>query len=296
MPRRRTPGDDDELCHAKEAWASEFLSAWPQCALARETLPKLGPSLSIAGVRRLDLDVKALPGGPAREDAPRGPLPRLIVCYVQIWLATHPGVDVVPLGDALMAWIENVVGLEVPSQRALAGEITRLSQCGWSMSLASPVLSDQLVRLDFAAPGSESACFAALRAGKVPDEIRISSHFAALARRNRAVFQEARLGEIADDSLALDVYAWIPFWVVRRRSFAKTPPMITAGWPLLISIFGLEGTDSDGALKRRLTTAFQRACQAWGGVFCEVCSRGVTLLVTPGFAHATKSSWPGGEG
>jgi hypothetical protein len=211
-------------------------SGWCQAALPHRRLPDAkGWQVDVdrvclivePGMRRGEN------GEPVPVGVPYGSRARLILIYLQSEALRTGSRDVV-LGSSLRDWMGRM-GIPVGGKNlSIVREQTeRISRCrltfevraGNRLGLASQTIMDTAIFLE---PGAEAVG----QTGMFAQTARLSEQFYEGLRRHPVPLEEAAIGAISNNSMALDIYCWLAY---RLHSLNKPTPLT---WKALKVQFG----------------------------------------------------------
>ena len=220
----------------EEGGIGYLYSGWCQAALPHRRLPD-------AKGWQVDVDRVCLivepgmrrgpDGDPVPVGVPYGSRARLILIYLQSEALRTGSRDVV-LGNSLRDWMKRM-GIPVGGKNlSIVREQTeRISRCrltfevraGNRLGLASQSIMDTAIFLDPTEDASgQTAMFA--------QTARLSEQFYEGLRRHPVPLEEAAIGPISNNSMALDIYCWLAY---RLHSLSKPTPLT---WKALKVQFG----------------------------------------------------------
>ena len=220
----------------EEGGIGYLYSGWCQAALPHRRLPD-------AKGWQVDVDRVCLivepgmrrgpDGDPVPVGVPYGSRARLILIYLQSEALRNSSRDVA-LGNSLRDWMKRM-GIPVGGKNlSIVREQTeRISRCrltfevraGNRLGLASQNIMDTAIFLDPAEDASDQKAMFAQTA-------RLSEQFYEGLRRHPVPLEEAAIGAISNNSMALDVYCWLAY---RLHSLSKPTPLT---WRALKVQFG----------------------------------------------------------
>jgi Plasmid encoded RepA protein len=208
-------------------------SGWCQAALPHRRLPDDTPwqivserlTLMVEPGRRLVLGGAATPVG-----VPYGSRARLIMLYLQSEALRTGSRDVV-LGRSLREWLARMgIPQGGKSQKDVREQAERIARCRFTFHLTAGGrvgLVNQNVL--------DAAMFVPAGAGEgelFAEVARLSEVFFDQLRRHPVPVEEAAIRAISNNSMALDVYAWLAY---RLHALQRPTPV---SWPALKGQFG----------------------------------------------------------
>ncbi|RYD93690.1 MAG: plasmid replication initiator [Sphingobacteriales bacterium] len=210
-------------------------SGWCQAALPHRKLPNHkgwqiegGPYCLIVepGMRR------GAAGEPEHVGVPFGSRARLILIYLQSEALRTGSRDVV-LGKSLRQWLGRM-GIPIGGKNLsiVRDQTERISRCrltfevkqGNRLGLANQTIMDSAIFLE---PEEEEA-----RGALFAQTAKLSEQFFEGLRRHPVPIQEAAIGAISNNSMAIDIYVWLAY---RLHSLSKPTPL---SWRALKTQFG----------------------------------------------------------
>jgi hypothetical protein len=221
---------------AEEETGVGFLySGWCQAGLPHRQLPANKSWQIISDHITLIVDPGSKPGPtePIAIGVPYGSRARLIMLYLQSE-ALRTGRREVELGGSMREWLQR---MGIPpggkSYALIREQSERISRCrlsfniyansGKSMTLMQQNIVDQALFLDYR-DTPQGTLF--------PETARLSEGFFAQLQQHPVPLEEAAIRAINNNSLALDIYAWLAY----RLHALKSPTPI--GWRALKGQFG----------------------------------------------------------
>lgn len=170
---------------------------------------------------------------PVHVGVPFGSRARLILIYLQSE-ALRTGTREVMLGKSLRDWLER---MRIPiggKNLAIVREQTeRISRCrltfeirqGNRIGLANQNIMDSAIFLEPSSEDAHSSLFA--------QTARLSEPFFEGLKRHPVPIEEAAIGAVSNNSMAIDIYVWLAY---RLHSLAKPTPV---SWRALKAQFGV---------------------------------------------------------
>ena len=182
--------------------------------------------------------LRAVPGGdPVSVGVPYGSRARLIILYLQTE-AIRTGSREIELGRSLHAWIKK---LEIPiggkSMKDVRDQAERISRCRLTFQISTAGRSG-LVNQNIL----DSAMFVAddpAQGSLFIETARLSEGFFEQLQRHPVPIEEAAVKQLANNSMALDVYVWLAY----RLHCLRAPTPIS--WKALHAQFGRGVTRMD---------------------------------------------------
>jgi hypothetical protein len=210
-------------------------SGWCQAALPHKRLPD-DQGWQVEGNRLcliVEPGMKRGPGGvPVHVGVPFGSRARLILIYLQSEALRTESREVV-LGQSLRNWLERMQIPVCGKNFAIVREQTeRISRCrltfeirkGNRIGMASQNIVDTAIFMDPTDDEAQSSLFA--------QNARLSEAFFEGLKKHPVPIEEAAIGAISNNSLAMDVYVWLAY---RLHSLTKPTPL---SWHALKAQFG----------------------------------------------------------
>ena len=211
-------------------------SGWCQAALPHRRLPD-HKGWQLAG-ERVCLIVepgmrRGASGEPKPVGVPFGSRARLILIYLQSEALKNGSREVV-LGKSLRNWMTRMSIPVGGKNLAIVREQTeRISRCrltfevrqGNRVGMANQSIMDSAIFLD--APADDE-----VQGGLFAQTARLSEQFFEGLKRHPVPLEEAAIGAISNNSMALDIYAWLAY---RLHSLSKPTPI---SWRALKLQFG----------------------------------------------------------
>ena len=210
-------------------------SGWCQAALPHRRLPD-DKGWQVEGDRYcliVEPGMKRGPGGqPIHIGVPFGSRARLILIYLQSEALRTQSREVM-LGTSLRDWLER---MQIPvggkNLNIVRDQTERISRCrltfeirhGNRVGLANQNIMDSAIFLEPAEGGAQGTLFA--------QTARLSEPFFEGLRRHPVPIEEAAIGAISNNSMAIDIYVWLAY---RLHSLAKPTPL---SWRAVKSQFG----------------------------------------------------------
>ena len=248
-----------------------FYSGWAQAALPHRRLAD--EAIWQIETDRVSLIVqpglRAMPGtAPVYVGVPYGSRARLILLYLQTE-ALRTNCREVELGTSLHAWLRR---LEIPiggkSMRDVREQAERISRCrmtfqisqGGRTGLVNQHLLDNAMFVD----DGEA------QQGMFIETAKLSETFFEQLRKHPVPVEEAAVKQIANNSVALDVYCWLAY----RLHSLDTPRQIS--WKALHAQFG-RGTAQIFHFRPTFRQALDLALAVYPDAQVEVDERGVVL-------------------
>jgi len=201
---------------------------------------------------------------------PYGSRARLIMLYLQSEAIRTRSRDVT-LGRSMRDWLTRMdVPIGGKSMTMIRDQAERISRCHLSFNVRTSK------RMDFI---QQSIVDGAMFLDN-PDEgqgslfletVRLSEGFFLELQRHPVPLEDAAIRAISNNSLALDVYAWLAY----RLHVLKAP--IPVSWSALKSQFG-GGVDSKYVFRRRFGDNLRLALAVYRDARVDVAERGITLL------------------
>ena len=257
----------------EDAGIGFLYSGWCQAALPHRKLPdsegwqvrneRVG--LIVQPGMRLGPAGKPIPIG-----VPYGSRARLIMLYLQSE-ALRTGNREVELGRSLRSWLGRM-GIPVggKSVTGIREQAERISRCTLSFSVTSgnmhglvnqPIM-DKAIFLEPPEPSGQGSLFA--------ETARLSEGFFTQLQRHPVPLEEAAIRAINNNSMALDVYAWLAY----RLHALSAPRSVT--WKALRPQFG-GGINRDDHFKAQLLASLQLALAVYRDAKVEVEDTGLIL-------------------
>lgn len=223
---------DRQVVEAASAYMSDedagvgFLySGWCQAALPHRRLPD-SKGWQVDGDRFcliVEPGMRRGPGGePVHVGVPFGSRARLILIYLQSE-ALRTGTREVVLGKSLRDWMERM-GIPVGGKNlsAVREQTERISRCrltfeirqGNRVGLANQSIMDTAIFLEPEANDAQGSLFA--------QTARLSEPFFEGLKRHPVPIEEAAIGAISNNSMAIDIYVWLAY---RLHSLSKPTPL-----------------------------------------------------------------------
>jgi hypothetical protein len=233
---------DRQVVEAASAYMSDedasvgFLySGWCQAALPHRRLPD-SKGWQVDGDRFCLIVEPGMRRGPSGEPVhigvPFGSRARLILIYLQSE-ALRTGSREIVLGKSLRDWMERM-GIPVGGKNlsAVREQTERISRCrltfeirqGNRVGLANQNIMDSAIFLEPTDDEAQSSLFA--------QTARLSELFFEGLKRHPVPIEEAAIGAISNNSMAIDIYVWLAY---RLHSLSKPTPL---SWRALKTQFG----------------------------------------------------------
>lgn len=265
-------------------------SGWAQAALPHKKLPDDAPWQ--VTTERITLIVqpglRPVPGGsPVSVGVPYGSRARLILLYLQSE-ALRTNSREVELGRSLHAWLRRLgIPIGGKSMRDVRDQADRLSRCRMTFTIKQGnrtglvnqnLLDTSMFVEDDHAQGSLFIETAVL-----------SELFFNQLKRHPVPIEEAAVRQIANNSMALDVYCWLAY---RLHVLTEPTPV---GWRALHMQFG-RGVKRLDHFKEHFRETLQLALAVYPQADVEMHERGVTLKPSHPPVPATHSRHAGSGG
>jgi hypothetical protein len=252
-----------------------LFSGWAQAALPHRRLPD--DAAWQVTTDRVTLIVqpglRPAPGGtPVSVGVPYGSRARLILLYLQTE-AVRTNSREVELGRSLHAWLRR---LEIPiggkQMASVRDQAERISRCRLSFQIRQGnktglvnqhILDTSMFIEDDAAQG-----------GLFVEKASLSQSFFDELKRHPVPVEEAAVRQIANNSLALDVYCWLAY---RLHSLAAP---ITVSWKALHGQFGRSVARLDH-FKDHFRTVLALATSVYPDANVEEAETGAGLILKP---------------
>lgn len=248
-----------------------FYSGWAQAALPHRRLAD--DAIWQVETDRVSLIVqpglRAVPGSaPVYVGVPYGSRARLILLYLQTE-ALRTNSREVELGASLHAWLKR---LEIPiggkSMRDVREQAERISRCRMTFQISqggrTGLLNQHLL---------DNAMF--IEDGEAQQSMfietaRLSETFFEQLRKHPVPVEEAAVKQIANNSVALDVYCWLAYRLHSLEASRKVP------WKTLHAQFG-RGTAQIFHFKPTFRQALELALSVYPDARVAMDEQGVTL-------------------
>jgi hypothetical protein len=215
-------------------------------------------------------------GSPKPIGVPYGSRARLIMLYLQSE-ALRTQNRQVALGRSMRHWLEK---LGVPwggkSIEAIRDQAMRISYCRLSFSgrmvgnhgdkLEHQQIVEEAILLDSSSYSGQASLF--------PEVALLSQKFFDKLQKHSVPLQEAAIRAISNNSLSLDLYAWLAY----RLHHLKAPCDIS--WPALKGQFGLGFSDMKN-FRPRFTENLRLAMAVYPDAKVDVGAWGATLYPSP---------------
>lgn len=252
-----------------------LFSGWAQAGLPHRRLPDETPwQVSTDRVTLIvQPGLRPMPGGnPVSVGVPYGSRARLILLYLQTE-AVRSNNREVELGRSLHAWLRR---LEIPiggkQMASVRDQAERLSRCRLSFSirqgnrtgLVNQHILDTSMFIDD--DSTQGALFV--------ERATLSQSFFDELKKHPVPVEEAAVRQIANNSLALDVYCWLAY-----RLHSLSSP-ITISWKALHGQFGRSVVRLDH-FKEHFRSVLALAQSVYPDANVEEAASGVGLVLTP---------------
>jgi hypothetical protein len=252
-----------------------LFSGWAQAALPHRRLPD--DAAWQVTTERITLIVqpglRPAPGStPVSVGVPYGSRARLILLYLQTE-AIRTNTREVELGRSLHAWLKR---LEIPiggkQMAAVRDQAERISRCRLSFQIRQGnrtglvnqhILETSMFIEDDSAQG-----------GLFVEKASLSQSFFEELKKHPVPVEEAAVRQIANNSLALDVYCWLAY----RLHSLSTP--ITVSWKALHGQFGRSVARLDH-FKDHFRTVLALATSVYPDANVEEATNGTGLVLKP---------------
>lgn len=248
-----------------------FYSGWAQAALPHRRLAD--EAIWQVETDRISLIVqpglRAIPGSsPVYVGVPYGSRARLILLYLQTE-ALRTNSREVELGTSLHAWLKR---LEIPiggkSMRDVREQAERISRCRMTFQISqggrTGLLNQHLLDNAMFIEDGES------QQSMFIETARLSETFFEQLRRHPVPIEEAAVKQIANNSVALDVYCWLAY----RLHSLDVPKQVS--WTTLHAQFG-RGTAQMFHFKPTFRQAIDLAMSVYPDAQVGMDESGVTL-------------------
>jgi hypothetical protein len=252
-----------------------FFSGWAQAALPHRRLPDDAPWQVTTDRVTLIVQpgLRPAPGGtPVSVGVPYGSRARLILLYLQTE-AVRTNSREVELGRSLHAWLRR---LEIPiggkQMASVRDQAERISRCRLSFQIKQGtrtglvnqhILDTSMFIEDDQAQG-----------GLFVEKASLSQSFFDELKRHPVPVEEAAVRQIANNSLALDVYCWLAY-----RLHSLNGP-ITVSWKALHGQFGRSVARLDH-FKEHFRTVLVLATSVYPDAQVEEAPTGAGLILKP---------------
>lgn len=257
--------EDAEIGYIYSGWAQASL---PHKRLADDALWEFSTGqLSLVvqpGVRRLSS------GALAHVGVPYGSRARLILIYLQSE-ALRTGSRHVELGRSLRVWLGKLgIPIGGKSMLEVKDQADRISRCRMSFEITHGKrtgLVNQLILDEAMFEGEDGT-------SRLIETAILSESFFSQLKRHPMPVAEAAVRQLANNSLALDVYCWLSY---RLQGLTETKPI---SWPALHFQFG-----KDVGLLKHFKAYFKRTLELTLAVYPEakvvMTERGIDLHPSP---------------
>ena len=219
--------------------------------------------------------MKAGPGDrPIHVGVPYGSRARLILIYLQSE-ALRTGSRDVELGKSLRAWLTRM-GIPIGGKNlsVVREQTERISRCrltfevrqGSRLGIASQSIMDSAIFLD---PSDEEA-----QGNLFSQKARLSEAFFEGLKRHPVPIEEAAIGAISNNSMAIDVYCWLAY----RLHSLERPTTLT--WSAVKAQFGA-GYTAMNNFRLRFLPNLKLALAVYPEARVEINDKGVGLILYP---------------
>lgn len=249
-------------------------SGWAQAALPHRRLPDDKPWQIETDRVTLLVQPGMRPGRPpVHIGVPYGSRARLILLYLQSE-ALRTGSREISLGRSLHAWLRRLgIPIGGRSMQDVRDQAERISRCRMSFQIVQGNRSG-LVNQSIL----ETAMFVADDSGKMNGQFietaTLSQMFFDQLKRHPVPIEEGAVKQIANNSLALDVYCWLAY----RLHVLNGPTPIS--WKALKDQFG-QGFGRLDHFRKQFRHTLELAQSVYPTANVDVHERGVTLNPSP---------------
>jgi hypothetical protein len=219
----------------EDAGVGFLYSGWCQAALPHKKLPD-SEGWQVKGDRFSLIVEPGMKTGPDNKPVhvgvPYGSRARLILIYLQSE-ALKTGSRDVELGKSLRDWM-NRMGISIGGNNLLAvrEQTERISRCrltfevrqGSRLGIANQNIMDSAIFLEPSAEDGQGSLFT--------QKARLSEAFFEGLRKHPVPIEEAAIGAISNNSMAIDIYVWLAY---RLHSLERTT---TLTWAAVKAQFG----------------------------------------------------------
>ena len=246
-------------------------SGWAQAALPHKRLPDDTPwQITTERVTLIvQPGLRAVPGGdPVSVGVPYGSRARLILLYLQSE-ALRTNSREIELGKSLHAWLRRLgIPIGGKSMKDVRDQAERLSRCRMTFTIKQGnrtglvnqnILDTSMFVEDENAQGSLFI-----------ETATLSEMFFQQLRKHPVPIEESAVRQIANNSMALDVYCWLAY---RLHALAESTPI---GWRALHQQFG-RGVKRLDHFKDQFKDTLALAMAVYPDADVDVHERGVTL-------------------
>ena len=261
------------LYMADESAGIGFLySGWCQAALPHRRLPddaswqirSGGIALAVEPGRRPNRDGDLLPVG-----VPYGSRARLIMLYLQSE-ALRTGSRDVMLGRSLRDWLGRLgISSGGKSQKDVREQAERIARCRFTFHVSNGsrigLVNQNVMDTAMFVPSEDPA-----QGSLFVEVARLSEVFFEQLRKHPVPVEEAAVRSISNNSMALDLYAWLAY---RLHALEKSTPV---SWAALKGQFGV-GTSKMNNFKPTFTANLKLAMAVYRHAKVEMDERGLTL-------------------
>ncbi len=252
-----------------------LFSGWAQAALPHRRLPD--DAAWQVTTDRVTLIVQpglrpAADGNPTPVGVPYGSRARLILLYLQTE-AVRTNNREVELGRSLHAWLRR---LEVPiggkQMASVRDQAERISRCRLSFQIKqgtrTGLINQHILDTSMFIEDDE------VQGGLFVEKASLSQSFFDELKKHPVPVEEAAVRQIANNSLALDVYCWLAY----RLHSLSTP--ITITWKALHGQFGRSVARLDH-FKEHFRTVLQLAMSVYPDADVDEADSGIGLVLRP---------------
>ncbi|MGK7871472.1 replication protein RepA [Falsiroseomonas sp. E2-1-a20] len=259
---------------SEESEIGFLYSGWAQAALPHRRLPDDAPWQVITNHVTLLVQPGMRPGKPPVSiGVPYGSRARLILLYLQSE-ALRTGRRDISLGRSLHAWLRRLgIPIGGRSMQDVRDQAERISRCRMSfdvmqgnrLGLANQTILDtaMFVKGDGDSPGDQFI-----------ETATLSEVFFNQLKRHPVPIEESAIKQIANNSLALDVYCWLAY----RLHVLNAPTPIS--WSALKEQFG-QGFGRLDHFRKQFRHTLVMALSVYPAASVDVHERGVTLNPSP---------------
>ena len=256
---------------SEEAEVGFLYSGWAQAALPHKKLADDAPWHITT--ERVSLIVqpglRAVPNGePVSVGVPYGSRARLILLYLQSEALRTNSRDI-ELGKSLHAWLRRLgIPIGGKSMRDVRDQAERLSRCRMTFTIRqgnrTGLLNQNLLDTSmFVEDETAQGCL-------FIETATLSEMFFNQLKKHPVPIEEAAVRQIANNSMALDVYCWLAY---RLHALNEATPV---GWRALHTQFG-RGVKRLDHFREQFSETLALALAVYPDAMVEVHERGVTL-------------------
>jgi hypothetical protein len=199
---------------------------------------------------------------------PYGSRARLLMFYIQSE-AIRTGSKEVHLGRSLNAWMLKMgISIGGKSMNSIRDQADRIARCSFTFDGKGLKLGrvDRMTIFDTAVFHDDDS----IQASLFPQIASLSDRFFAQLTEHPVPLDEAAVRAISNNSMALDVYAWLSF----RLHVLRAPTPVS--WTLLMQQFG-GGFSQRHHFRRTFTENLELALAVYRDANVDVTERGLTL-------------------